>query len=87
MKLFFYKSILVFFLFLIGFHYSFNYIVKSTKKKLEENFSREKIELLKIKAKEEMKVAINKDEFISKKDAELINKFLEKVSSDLNKYK
>ena len=34
-----------------------------------------------------MEVAINKDEFISKKDAELINKFLEKVSSDLNKYK
>ena len=85
MKIFFYKSILVLFLFLLGFHYSFNYVLKVAKVNFEKNFSREKIEQVKNKLKEEMEVAINKDVFISKKDANLINKFLEKIASDLNK--
>tara|TARA_E500000178_G_C16910105_1_gene702189 strand:+ start:234 stop:500 length:267 start_codon:yes stop_codon:yes gene_type:complete len=85
MKLFFYKSILVLFLFLLGFHYSFNYIVKSVKKNVENNLSKSQIESVKDKVREEMKDAINKDKFISDEDAKLINKFLEKISSDLNK--
>tara|TARA_X000000950_G_scaffold103118_1_gene130154 strand:+ start:1646 stop:1906 length:261 start_codon:yes stop_codon:yes gene_type:complete len=85
MKLFFYKSILVLFLFLLGFHYSFNYVFKIIKVNIEQNFSRENIEQIKSKIKEEMEVAINKDVFISKEDANLINKFLDKISSDLNK--
>ena len=85
MKLFFYKSILVLFLFLVGFHYSFNYVLKIVKVNIEQNFSRDNIEQVKNKIKEEMKVAINKDVFISEEDSNLINKFLDKVSSDLNK--
>ena len=85
MKLFFYKSILVLFLFLVGFHYSFNYVLKIVKANIEQNFSKENIEQIKNKIKEEMEVAINKDIFISKEDANLINKFLNKISSDLNK--
>ena len=85
MKLFFYKSILVLFLFLVGFHYSFNYVFKIVKTNIEQNFSRENIEQIKNKIKEEMEVAINKDVFISEEDSNLINKFLDKVSSDLNK--
>ena len=85
MKIFFYKSILVLFLFLVGFHYSFNYVLKIVKVNIEQNFSRDNIEQVKNKIKEEMKVAINKDVFISEEDSNLINKFLDKVSSDLNK--
>tara|TARA_E500000178_G_scaffold159452_1_gene159259 strand:+ start:1532 stop:1792 length:261 start_codon:yes stop_codon:yes gene_type:complete len=85
MKLFFYKSILVLFLFLVGFHYSFNYVLKIVKANIEQNFSRDNIEQVKNKIKEEMKVAINKDVFISEEDSNLINKFLDKISSDLNK--
>tara|TARA_Y200000002_G_C22407427_1_gene548343 strand:- start:455 stop:715 length:261 start_codon:yes stop_codon:yes gene_type:complete len=85
MKIFFYKSILVLFLFLVGFHYSFNYVLKIVKANIEQNFSKENIEQIKNKIKEEMEVAINKDIFISKEDANLINKFLNKISSDLNK--
>jgi hypothetical protein len=84
MKLFFYKSILVLFLFLVGFHYSFNYFVKKIKSNIEENFSKEKIEIIKDKIKKEMNVAIDKDNFISKEDANLINRFLDKIKSDLN---
>ncbi len=85
MKLFFYKSILILFLFLLGFHYSFNYVVKFVKKNVENNFSKSQIESVKNKVREEMKDAISKDKFISDEDAKLINKFLEKISSDLNK--
>lgn len=84
MKLFFYKSILVLFLFLVGFHYSYNYIEKKINIIIQENLSKEKIEIIKKKIKEEMKVAINKDDYISKEDADLINKFLNKIRSDLN---
>ena len=85
MKIFFYKSVLILFLFLIGFHYSFNYVFKTTKRNIESNISREKIEYIKKKIKDEMKVAINKDKFISTEDANLINQFLNKISEDLNK--
>ena len=85
MKIFFYKSILVLFLFLVGFHYSFNYVLKIVEANIEQNFSKENIEQIKNKIKEEMEVAINKDIFISDEDANLINKFLDKISSDLNK--
>ena len=85
MKLFFYKSILIFFLFLIGFHFSFNYIVKEVRSNIENNFSKERIEDIKSKLRDEMEVAIEKDVFISKDDAELINKFFNKIKTDLNK--
>ena len=84
MKLFIYKSLLVLFLFLVGFHYSYNYIEKKISIVIQENLSKEKIELLKKKIREEMKVAIDKDDYISKEDADLINKFLNKIRSDLN---
>ena len=84
MKLFFYKSILVLFLFLVGFHYSYNYVEKKIKIIIQENLSQEKIEIIKKKIKEEMKVAIDKDDYISKEDADLINTFLNKIRSDLN---
>ena len=85
MKIFFYKCILVFSLFLIGFHYSFNYVVKFTKTKINNNFSKENIERLKNKLRNEMKVGIDKKVFISKEDAKLINDFLEKITLDLDK--
>ena len=83
MKIFFYKSILVFFLFLAGFHYSFNYVVKFTKNKVSNNFSKENIEILKDKIRSEMKTGIDKDVFITKEDAQIINGFLDKINTDL----
>ena len=83
MKIFFYKSILIFFLCLAGFHYSFNYVVKFTKNKVSNNFSKENIEILKDKIRSEMKTGIDKDVFITKEDAQIINGFLDKINTDL----
>ena len=52
MKSFFYKSILVFFLFLAAFHFSFGYVVKKIKAELHSTLSKEKSEEFKIKIRE-----------------------------------
>ncbi len=85
MKVFFYKSIIVVFLFLITFHFSFNYAYKKIANILNDTFSKDKIESVKNKLRSEAKVAINKDVYINSEDAELINKFLNKIKSDLKK--
>ena len=45
------------------------------------------MEVLKNKIREEMKSATVKDDYINKEDAVLLNKFLDKIKSDLKKYK
>ena len=87
MKIFFYKSILIFFLFLLGFHFSFNFAVKSVKRELENLVSKEQIEIIKSKMKSEMNSALDKNEIIKQEDAKLINKFINKIIFDLNKNK
>ena len=87
MKIFFYKSILVFFLFLLGFHFSLNFAVKSVKREFENIISKEQAEILKLKIKNEMNKALAKNEIIKKEDAQLINKFINKIIADLNNKK
>ena len=87
MKLFFYKSLLVFFLFLVGFHLSYNYIVRNIKNEISTLISKEKINSIKEKLKDEMKTAIDKDVYLDPADAILINKFLNKIKTDLKNNK
>tara|TARA_B110000003_G_C16551390_1_gene496727 strand:+ start:400 stop:663 length:264 start_codon:yes stop_codon:yes gene_type:complete len=87
MKLFFYKSILIFFLFLIGFHFSFSHVVKKLKSEIKSVVSKEKAEEFKIQIKKEMQKATEKENYIKPKDAIIINKFLEKIRIDLEKNK
>lgn len=54
------------------------------KQEIENTISKENVELLKSKIKEEMSNALKKDIIIKKEDANLINKFLDKIIADLN---
>lgn len=83
MKIFFFKSIVILFLFLVAYHYSINHTIKFIKNEIENNFSKESLEIIKIKLREEMKNAINKELYINKEDAILINGFLNKILNDL----
>lgn len=87
MKIFFYKSLLVFFLFLVAFHFSFSYVIKKSKSEINNFISKDKLEVLKNKIREEMKSATVKDDYINKEDAIILNKFLDKIKSDLKKYR
>ena len=85
MKLFFYKSLLVFSLFIIAVHFSFGLIKNELKREFNKLVSKENAEQFKNKIREEMKNAVNKDDFLDKEDAILINKFLSKIRDDLTK--
>ncbi len=87
MKLFFYKSLLVFFLFLVDFHLSYNQIVRTIKNEISTLISKEKINSIKEKLKDEMKTAIDKDVYLDPADAKLINEFLNKIKTDLKNNK
>ena len=52
MKIFFYKSILIFILFLLGAHYSFGLITKELKHKYENFATKENMEKLKTKVRQ-----------------------------------
>ena len=85
MKIFFYKALLVGFIFFVVFKLTFGSMISTFERKIYDLSSKENIELVKEKIRGEIKVAIEKDEFISKEDANLINNFFNKIRSDLNK--
>ena len=87
MKIFFYKSILVFVLFILAIHFSFGVIKKQIKKEYTNLISKEKIEHIKNKLREELKNGAKKESLISSDDAELVNNFLIKLKSELEKTK
>ena len=87
MKLFFYKSLLVFFLFLIAFHLSLGYLHKKILGEINNTFSKDNIENVKSKIRVEASKAIEKEVYINANDAEIINKLFEKIKSDLNQNK
>ena len=83
MKIFFYKSLIVVFLFLITFHFSFNYVYKKISTEILNTFSKDKIESIKNKIRSEIKTAISKDVYINPEDAKIINDLLDKIKLDL----
>ncbi len=84
MKLFFYKTIFVAFVFFITFKITIGSTVKYVENKIYSLSSKENMEYMKQKIKDEMQVAISKEEYIKKEDAILINQFIKKIQKDLN---
>ena len=84
MKLFFYKSILVFFLFILAIHFSFGLIKNELKREISKISSKENVEQIKEKIREEIKDGLNKERYLNQEDARLLNDFLNKIKSELN---
>ena len=87
MKLFFYKSILVFFLFLVAFQFTIGSTIKKVKTEITSIVSKEKVDKIKMQILEEMKNATNKKDYIKREDAIIINEFINKIKLDLKKNK
>ena len=84
MKIFIYKfTIILIGLFLL-FELTIGSKLKSYERGLRNIVSKQFVEEMKIKAREEMKIAVNKDVYLDPKDAELISKFLKKVQKELD---
>jgi|TARA_Y100000310_G_C20606294_1_gene775654 hypothetical protein len=84
MKIFIYKSLFVFFLILILFKLTIGALVNNYQEKLEEVFSKEYINKVKIKIREEVKIGIEKERILSSDDALLINKFINKLQKEIS---
>ena len=84
MKIFIYKSLFVFFLILILFKLTIGALVNNYQEKLEKFFSKEYINKVKIKIREEVKIGIEKERILSADDALLINKFINKLKKEIS---
>jgi len=85
MKIFFYKTIFIAFIFFVTFKITFGSTVKYIENKIYNMSQRKNVEYIKQKIREEIQIAITKKEYIKKKDADLINQFLNKIKKDLDK--
>ena len=83
MKIFIYKSVIVFFLFIIAFHVTVNYKLRSYEKELKSFSSEENKEKYKNKIKDEMRKAIKKENYFTVEEKNLINDFLQKIKKEL----
>jgi len=84
MKIFIYKSLIVFFLFVLAFNVTVNYKLRSYEKNLKTLTSEDNKEKFKNKIKEEMKKAVEKDKYFTDEEKDLINSFFKKIKEELN---
>tara|TARA_Y100000817_G_scaffold259060_1_gene212913 strand:- start:324 stop:584 length:261 start_codon:yes stop_codon:yes gene_type:complete len=84
MKIFLIKSLVIFFGIFILFQLTIGTVIKNFQKEVENQFSEEKIILMKDKAREEMKKGIEKDTILNPDDAQLLGKFLNKLLKEIN---
>ncbi|MDA8618342.1 hypothetical protein N9L17_00470 [Candidatus Pelagibacter bacterium] len=83
MKIFIYKSLIIFFLIIIGFKLTFTYAQKTIERKIDNLGSKENIDSVKDKLRSQIHNAVKKEDLIKSEDAALINKFLEKIKKEL----
>ena len=83
MKIFFYKTLLVAVCVFILFQLTFGMKIKQLNHKLEEFQSKKNIQGIKDKLRDELKNAISKENYLKPEDAELINKFINKLKDEL----
>ena len=84
MKIFIYKSLIVFFLFVLAFNVTVNYKLRSYEKNLKTLTSEDNKEKFKNIIKEEMKKAVEKDKYFTDEEKDLINSFFKKIKEELN---
>ena len=59
------------------------YQIRSLEKEIDSLASKENLEMIKSKIRDEMKDAIKKDRYLNKDDAQLIGSFLDKIQQEI----
>ena len=83
MRIFIYKSLFIIILIYILFQLTIGYTVKKIKGEIYNLKSKENIEFIKNKIRDEINVAIKKDKLLDDKDKKLINDFIKKIKKEL----
>ena len=84
MKIFVYKTLFIFVGIFILFQLTVGAKLKQLDKELTQLRSKENIEIIKNKLREELKNAISKENYLSPDDAKLINEFINKIKKELS---
>jgi len=84
MRIFVYKTLFVFACIFIVFQLTIGAQIKKINYELEKFKSQENIATMKNKLRIEMQNAINKDNYLSPEDANLINEFINKIKKELS---
>ena len=84
MKIFFYKIAIIFFFILVTFQLTICSQLRNFERKIENLKSKENIEIIKNKLREELRNASSKERYLSKEDAELIKNFINKLNTEIN---
>ena len=85
MKLFIYKTLFVFLCVFLLFQLTIGVKIKQLNNELESLQSKENIEVIKNKLREELRNAVSKENYLSADDAKLINEFINKIKGELSK--
>lgn len=83
MRIFIYKSLFLIILIYILFQLTIGYTVKKIKGEIYNLKSKENIEFIKNKIRDEINTAIKKDELLDERDKKLINDFIKKIKKEL----
>lgn len=86
MRIFIYKSLFLIIFFYILFQLTIGYTVKKIKEEIYNLKSKENIELIKNKIRDEINTAIKKDKLLDERDKKLINDFIEKLRKELQNH-
>ena len=84
MKIFLYKILTVFVQFFIVYKLTIGHTIKLIETKIQNINSKENVENIKEKVRNEIKDGLKKDRYLSKEDANLINDFINKIKKDLD---
>ncbi len=87
MKIFFYKTLIIFILVFVLFQITIGAQIRQIKTQIENIKSKENIEIIKSKIRDELKTAVNKENYLTQEDAKLINDFLNKIKKELDNSK
>jgi len=83
MKIFVYKTLFVFFLIYLLLQLTIGAKIRQIQQEIDNFMSKENVEIIKDKIRDEIRNAINKERYLSQEDAQLINDFIDKIKADL----
>ena len=84
MKIFVYKTLFVFVCLFLLFQLTVGMKLKELNYELEKIKSKENIEVIKEKLRDELRSAVSKENYLSPDDAKLINEFINKIKGELS---
>ena len=84
MKIFVYKTLFIFVCIFLLFQLTVGIKIKQINNELQKLKSKENMEIIKNKLRNEMRNAISKENYLSPDDAKLINEFINKLKKELS---